>query len=394
MFFATSLSAGLLLASSAFAAMHDVQVGNSNGDTVFTPEAIFADVGDQVIFHFQQKNHSVTQSSFPAPCGPVDGGFSSGFHPVPANQTDNFDTYTIVVNDTKPIWVHCEQAANTPLSHCGKGMVFAVNCGPDGAQNSFTNFKNSALAIGAQLQSAASSASSAAPTATDAPIVTGSITIPPAPTQSVVTVTVTVEASTWTTTYSSYPGSPAATPASLAGTDHKVTVGSSNGTLTYDPPSVQAAPRDTVTFEFHQKNHTVTQSTFDQPCNKKADGFDSGFMFVDANVTEFPTFTVTVNDTAPIWAYCRQHLPDGSSHCGLGMVFAINPVESSPRNFTAFKTLAQALNGTNSTGATSTGGNSSTGGDAGNGDNSAASSVATNVALGLGSIFAVVAALL
>ena len=41
------------------------------------------------------------------------------------------------------------------------------------------------------------------------------------------------------------------------------------------------------------------------------------------------------------------------------MLFAINPVETSPRNFTAFKTLAQAFNGTNTTGATGTTGSGS-----------------------------------
>lgn len=134
-------------------------------------------------------------------------------------------------------------------------MVFAVNCGADGAANSFTNFKNSALAIGAQLKAeAASSSSAAAATATDATAVTtaayGGITIPAAPSETVVTVTVTVEASSWTTVYSSYPGSPAATPASLAGSVHKVLVGN-NGTLTYDPPFVVAAPRDIIQFELY-----------------------------------------------------------------------------------------------------------------------------------------------
>ena len=118
MFFATSFSlAGLLLASGASAAIHDVQVGDANGNTVFNPEAIvrtkrslsllprtyeffqFADAGDQVIFHFQPKNHSVVQTSFAGPCSPKDGGFNSGFNPVPANQTDNFPTFTVVVND-------------------------------------------------------------------------------------------------------------------------------------------------------------------------------------------------------------------------------------------------------------------------------------------------------
>jgi len=50
-----------------------------------------------------------------------------------------------------PIWIHCRQAANTPASHCGQGMVFAVNPGPDGSHNSFAAFKAKALAIGKQL---------------------------------------------------------------------------------------------------------------------------------------------------------------------------------------------------------------------------------------------------
>ena len=130
-------------------------------------------------------------------------------------------------------------------------MVFAINCGADGSANSFTNFKNAALAIGAELKAEAA-ASSTAPAATDATASTtaayGGITIPAAPSESVVTVTVTVEASSWTTVYSSYPGSPAATPVSLEGTVHKVLVGN-NGTLTYEPQFVMAAPRDIIQFE-------------------------------------------------------------------------------------------------------------------------------------------------
>ena len=50
-----------------------------------------------------------------------------------------------------PIWIHCRQAANTAGSHCGKGMVFAVNPGAEGSYNSFTAFKQKALDIGKQL---------------------------------------------------------------------------------------------------------------------------------------------------------------------------------------------------------------------------------------------------
>ena len=122
-------------------------------------------------------------------------------------------------------------------------MVFAVNCGLDGSPNSFTNFQKAALAIGASLSAAASSTSST-PWTTAA---YGGYTIPPAPQVTPVTQPVTVSDSVWTTTYNSYPGSPAPTPAALAGQVHKVIVGGS--ALAFDPPHIAALPRDVVVFE-------------------------------------------------------------------------------------------------------------------------------------------------
>jgi plastocyanin len=343
--FAASLSLGLVLLPSVFAAVHDVQVGGAGGKLEFSPEAISAQPGDQVVFHFNPKNHTVTQSSFANPCGLKDGGFDSGFQPVPANQTDNFPTYTISVNDTQPVWVFCAQAANTPASHCGQGMVFAVNCGLDGAPNSFTNFKNSALAVGANLAAAASASSTAAASSSTSwtTAAYGDYTIPPAPDATPVTQAITLGSEVWTTTYSSYPNSPAPTPASADGQIHKVIVGGP-GVLAFNPPSISAQPRDVIVFEFHQKNHTVTQSSFADPCRKLDGGFDSNFFPVTDNATEFPTWNFTVTDTSPVWAYCRQTAP--TSHCGAGMVLAINADDSSARNFTAFQNVAKALNGT------------------------------------------------
>lgn len=125
-------------------------------------------------------------------------------------------------------------------------MVFAVNCGLDGAPNSFTNFKKAALAVGASLSAAAASTTAAAAPSTTAAY--GDYTIPPAPVPTLVTQTITLQSSTWTTTYSSYPNSPAPTPASLEGQVHKVIVGGT-GTLAFNPPMVSAAPRDVIVFE-------------------------------------------------------------------------------------------------------------------------------------------------
>ena len=141
-------------------------------------------------------------------------------------------------------------------------MVFAVNCGADGAPNSFTNFKNSALAIGAQLQAAASAASSAAPASSAAAATSidytgwttaeyGTATIPAEPTGSIVTDTITAGSATWTTTYSSYPGSPDPTPSSAVPNVIKVVVGGANGELTFSPSNVSASPNDIISFELY-----------------------------------------------------------------------------------------------------------------------------------------------
>jgi len=374
---------GLVLASTVSAKVIDIQVGGDGGALVFSPEAIAADPGDQVVYHFNPKNHTVTQSSFAGPCTHKDGGFDSGFRAVGADVavTDR-PTYTVLVNDTQPIWVFCGQASNTPNSHCGAGMVHAINCGLDGAPNSFTNFKNAALAIGAQLQAGAQNPPSGTTTTTWTADY-GTATIPPPPLPTLVTDTVTLGTDVWTTTYSSYPNSPAPTPVSPSGNTIEVIVGGPNGNLSFTPSRVTAAPRDIIRFTFQVKNHTVTQSSFSAPClpltnttTGQRTGFDSGYFPVAAGSTEFPTWSLTINDTAPIWAFCGQ-----AGHCGSGMVFAVNSDESSGRNFAAFQGLAKTLNGTNSSDSTAPN-------PSGNTDNGAMSS-----SVGSGFVIALVAAL-
>jgi len=119
-----------------------------------------------------------------------------------------------------------------------------------------------------------------------------------------------------------------------------------NGTQ-YTPANITAAIGDTVTFVFVAGNHTVTQSTFAEPCvrsfnaSTSQSGFDSGFNPVIAQDIAVPAFTISVISTTPIWFYCRQ-----TGHCGKGMVGAINAVESGNKSYEAFKALAMATNGT------------------------------------------------
>lgn len=220
-------------------------------------------------------------------------------------------------------------------------MVFAINCPIEGP-NSLEAFQEGALAFGAQQEAASSSAAAWSSTAT--PDVYGGYTYAPvyAPT---VTATVTMGESTWTTVYQSYENSPNPTPVSEEGAMHTVIVGADNG-LVYSPDHIAAAPRDIVRFVFQSKNHTVTQSSFGDPCRKLEFtsstgevGFDSGFMPGNEDGSVF--YDVEVQDTKPIWVYCRQ-----TGHCGQGMVFAINSNESSDRNFAAFQLLAKTINGT------------------------------------------------
>jgi len=115
--------------------------------------------------------------------------------------------------------------------------------------------------------------------------------------------------------------------------------------LVFTPDHVTAKVGDQIHFQFHAKNHTVTQSSFAQPCTQQRNtvtnelGVDSGFMPVNATATEIPVWTVEVKqDTSPIWMFCNQ-----VEHCNKGMVFAINPPESG-NTFSAYQAKALIAN--------------------------------------------------
>ncbi|TRM62550.1 hypothetical protein BD626DRAFT_50837 [Schizophyllum amplum] len=114
--------------------------------------------------------------------------------------------------------------------------------------------------------------------------------------------------------------------ASLAAAANFSVLVGANG-LTFEPNNITGAVAgDTVEFLFYPKNHTVTQSTFAAPCSpmsSPAAGVDSGFLPVQADATERPAWSFTIQDaSAPLWFYCAQ-----GQHCVEGMVFAVNPTE-------------------------------------------------------------------
>ncbi|KAL1598879.1 hypothetical protein SLS60_008022 [Paraconiothyrium brasiliense] len=146
---------------------------------------------------------------------------------------------------------------------------------------------------------------------------------------------------------SSGTASAAATGGASAGNiaTHVIQVGGPNGSLTFSPENVKAAVGDLVQFQFHPKNHSVVQSTFDQPCTpiqnvmpNMTTAFFSGFMPTNASVgatSQVLTYTIRVMDTKPVWFYCSQ-----AKHCQSGMVGAINAAETGNKTMNAFKALA------------------------------------------------------
>jgi len=133
------------LASSALVAAQQAPVvievgGPSTGPTIYTPNSVTAPNGTVVTFRFTGTpgNHTVTQSSFAAPCTPLEGGFDSGWVFINATTTSPPEWNLTITNDAKPIWFYCKQLQKSP--HCLAGMVGAINVAP-GATNDISAFQ-------------------------------------------------------------------------------------------------------------------------------------------------------------------------------------------------------------------------------------------------------------
>lgn len=119
----------------AVAAPQVVTVGQ--GGLVYTPSSLTVVPGDQVTFEFRG-SHTVTQSSFDAPCTPLvnaagaEVGVDSGYVTVASGVT-TFPLWTLNVTDASPAWFYCRLGP-----HCNLGMVFALN--PPATGNTFDAF--------------------------------------------------------------------------------------------------------------------------------------------------------------------------------------------------------------------------------------------------------------
>jgi len=119
--------------------------------------------------------------------------------------------------------------------------------------------------------------------------------------------------------------------------------------LQFTPSTITAANGTVVTFNFSGTpgNHSVTQSSFNDPCQPLAGGFDSGWIFINGSgAATTPTWNLTItNDQKPIWFYCKQIKPP--AHCLSGMVGAINaPTAATANNFGKFQSAAKSASGT------------------------------------------------
>lgn len=137
----------------------------------------------------------------------------------------------------------------------------------------------------------------------------------------------------------------AAIPAFVSAADINVMVGANQAGepgLVFDPQVVTAAVGDIVHFQFRGGNHTVTQSSFANPCAwqfntvANANGFNSGFVPFDAASGSVGVYSLEITQTAtPIWYFCGR-----PPHCKGGMFGAINP-PASGNTFDAFTANVQ-----------------------------------------------------
>jgi plastocyanin len=135
-------------------------------------------------------------------------------------------------------------------------------------------------------------------------------------------------------------------PSLVSAVNITVIVGASkDGTpgLRFDPQQVTAQKGDIVSFEFRGGNHTVTQSSFANPCAwqfntvTQQKGFNSGFLpFVNTS-GQVSVYSLEVNDpSTPIWFFCGR-VP----HCKGGMYGAINAPTTGNKTFEKFAANVQ-----------------------------------------------------
>jgi len=114
----------------------------------------------------------------------------------------------------------------------------------------------------------------------------------------------------------------------------------------FRPNQVTANVGDFVQFQFRGGNHTVTQSSFAQPCTQQFNtatnqpGFTSPFIPFNNQSGTIGVYTLEITQTSsPIWFFCAR-----TGHCNGGMVGAINAATTGDKSFDTWATNAKTAN--------------------------------------------------
>ncbi|RDW95364.1 hypothetical protein BP5796_01127 [Coleophoma crateriformis] len=112
--------------------------------------------------------------------------------------------------------------------------------------------------------------------------------------------------------------------------------------LVFTPNTLTAAVGSMVQFEFYPPSHSVAQSSFENPCAPlNSSAFFSGGFTTTGNGPNATTFTITINDTSPIWFYCGF-----PTHCETGMAGVINPPSNTSQTLAMYQAAAAAVGNT------------------------------------------------
>lgn len=113
-----------------------------NKQLIFSPPYINGvGRGQRIHFDFRAINHTFTESSFEKPCTKIQGAqFDTNFGNFNPNDIPNFKPFDITLDGDRARFFYCKQANKTPNSHCGQGMVFAINVD----RHTFEQFKRNA----------------------------------------------------------------------------------------------------------------------------------------------------------------------------------------------------------------------------------------------------------
>ncbi|TVY84923.1 putative GPI-anchored cupredoxin [Lachnellula suecica] len=120
---------------------------------------------------------------------------------------------------------------------------------------------------------------------------------------------------------------------------HIISVGKDG--LSFSPNTTTAAVGEAIQFEFYPPAHSVAQSAFASPCTPLGNGtgFFSGGIMTTGDAENINVFTITVNDTNPIWFYCAV-----PGHCEAGMAGVINPPSDASTSLASYVAAAAKAN--------------------------------------------------